>query len=633
MSKKQSAVASDGKQPLRLNYPQTFRVGLAFATIIVFWCAYDFVVPLLLERAFGLSNSMRGLIMGLDNLLSLFMLPLFGRISDKSKGKIVQKYGKRTPFIVFGVLLAVSLMIFVPLSAQKQLKSSTEIRNGYEAQLSDEAFMEARLSEFYGNSKYCDANYLKINNVTEEQFKAIRYDNKLEVKTGFLGTGDKTYLYDGKEVALEDVFNGKTIKEISQGNTNYKKYVKTGMNTWISEQVEHSVTNSKEGITSLAVYMVILFFVLLAMATFRSPAVALMPDVTPKPLRSQGNAIINLMGGVGGALAFLTYTTVLFNGSIYDFVIIFGVIACLMLILLTLFLCLVKEKKMVEECKQICKDYGIDEEEKANEIENMNDNTEVSESKEKSNNHLKSKAELKFEKKYAHLSEADRKKKLERAKKTSFLLILASIFMWFMGYNAVQSNMSIYCVKALNLSPGVASIISGVSMAVSAIAFIPVGMLAVKIGRRKSIMVGFTLAIISFLLIYTPLIAMAEVDVAKAAVFACFYLIAGFGLIITNVNTFPMVTELSSPETVGRYTGYYYTATMSAQAITPFIAGAIMDNFNKNALFLYAAICIVVAISIMAFVKFGDSVQIPRGKKLSKEEKKQIALEAMDDAD
>ncbi|MDY2683580.1 MAG: MFS transporter, partial [Eubacteriales bacterium] len=116
MRKKKSpeAVEADGQKTLKLDYPQTFKVGFAFAIIMLFWSAYDFVVPLLLEHAYGLSNAMRGFIMGLDNLLSLFMLPLFGKISDKANGKLVKKWGRRTPFIVIGTIASVVLMVFVP---------------------------------------------------------------------------------------------------------------------------------------------------------------------------------------------------------------------------------------------------------------------------------------------------------------------------------------------------------------------------------------------------------------------------------------------------------------------------------------------------------------------------------------
>jgi Na+/melibiose symporter-like transporter len=110
----QDVTESTGSKKLKLDYGQTFKVGIAFAGIILFWNAYDFVIPLLLEQAYGLPNALRGLIMGLDNLLALFMLPLFGKISDNAKGKLTQKFGRRTPFIVIGTLCAIILMVFVP---------------------------------------------------------------------------------------------------------------------------------------------------------------------------------------------------------------------------------------------------------------------------------------------------------------------------------------------------------------------------------------------------------------------------------------------------------------------------------------------------------------------------------------
>lgn len=658
MRKKDAAAvpAPDSEKKLRLDYPQTFKVGCAFAIIMVFWTAYDFVVPLLLENAFGLSNMMRGLIMGLDNLLALFLLPLFGKLSDRSKSKLTNKMGRRTPFILFGTIASVILMIFVPVSAQQQLNASAEVRASLTAQLNDDDFMSERLSSFYDNPKYVDTTqklFLKDNGITLEKFTAIRFDSNLETSSGFMGIGGTSYKYNGVDVQPGDTVSTQRgdmlVSDIAKGNKDYEQYAKSAMDIYISEQVEEKVLNSDLGIKSLVIYMVILLLVLIAMAVFRSPAVALMPDVTPKPLRSQANAVINLMGGIGGAVAFLIYTVVLFQSSLYNYTIIFGSVAAAMLMLLGLFLIFVKERKLVDKCRKTCEEYGItDEENERAELEKLSEEAvnnpftseamtigELEHEKAKRNkvHDFNAKIEAKFNAKYAHLTQDERKVKLEKAKKISFLLILASIFMWFMGYNSVSSNLSIYCVKALNLSPGVASIISGVSMGVSAIAFIPVGILAVKIGRRKSIMIGFGLAVLSFVLIYTPLISMAKIDIARAAVFALFYLIAGFGLIIANVNTFPMVTELSTEATVGQYTGYYYAATMSAQAITPFIAGALMDKWGSSTLFIYAAVCIVIAIALMLFVRYGDSAQIPKGKKLSKDERKQVMLDAMDSAD
>lgn len=658
-----------GRPPLKLDYPQTFKVGFAFAIIMLFWTAYDFVVPLLLEHAYGLPSWARGLIMGLDNLLSLFMLPLFGKLSDNAKGKLVKKWGRRTPFIVIGTVCAVVLMVFVPVATLKQQAKAQDLTASIEAKLNDDTFMQPLLEDWYdnavagkeGSANYCDLTYLNNNKVTRDQFVALRYDSKMTSKKAVLNMlGATTYYYDGEVV--EDLSatspTGKTYQQIIDSNAAYKKYVAAGINNYISNEVHEKCTKAEDGsgIKSLVVYMVILLLVLIAMATFRSPAVALMPDVTPKPLRSQANAIINLCGGIGGAIAFLIYTIVLFGQRLENYVIIFGSVAAGMLLLLAGFLALVNERKMVAKCQEICKEYEIDDfadgenpeaEKFAEELiaegdaEYNLDSKPDGEVQELVNGTAKEEIApetLEFAQQVVENTKKKRqslkelwagKSDLEKGRLKSFLLILASIFMWFMGYNAVSSNLSIYTTKSLNLSAGIASIISGVSMGISAIAFIPVGYMAAKIGRRKSIMIGFGMAVVSFVLICFS-VRPSDKAAVPAVLFALFYLIAGFGLIIANVNTFPMVTELSTAETVGQYTGYYYVATMSAQAITPAIGGAIMDAGGNQYLFLYSAVCIVIAIVLMLFVKHGDSKQLTKGRKLTKEEKKQIRLDALD---
>lgn len=645
-----------GLKPLKLDYPQTIKVGFAFAIIMVFWSAYDYVVPLLLENTFGLSNSMRGLIMGLDNLLSLFLLPLFGKLSDKADNKFSRKYGRRTPFIVIGTLAAVILMVFVPVSALGQTKKADKLINDYTEKAYDlnDTFLAERLEYFYsqaeeGNGVYCDLAYLESNKVSKEEYLAIRYDDNLKSKKAVLNfIGAETYTYDGVEVTLdtevETPIGRKTVQEIKDGNAMYKKYVTTGMNEWLSREVNKQVTSTKDGVTTLAVYMVILLLVLIAMATFRSPAVALMPDVTPKPLRSQGNAIINLAGGIGSAFAFLIYTVAFFFETVYTYTIIFAAVGIVMLLLLVGFILLVKERKFVEKCEKICKDYGIDDEEESaieedapaltaetpTEAETAAfDAAPISQPAEEAEKPAKKK--FVFKNPFKAFKE---KPKEEQRKFISFILILSSVFMWFMGNNAVSSNMSIYITKGLNLSSGVGGLISGISMGVSAIAFIPVGFMAAKLGRKKTIMIGLSMAIVSYLLLALPIVVTGAMssDVALAALFALFYLIAGFGLIIINVNTFPMVVELSDAGNVGKFTGFYYTATMSAQAITPFIAGLIMDEFGRRSLFWYAFACVILSLVLMLFVKHGDSKQIT-GRKMTKEEKKQLMLDSMGDAD
>ncbi len=680
MSKKEKpapVLDEKGRPPLKLDYPQTFKVGFAFAIIMLFWTAYDFVVPLLLEHAYGLPSWARGIIMGLDNLLSLFMLPLFGKLSDNAHGKLVKKWGRRTPFIVIGTVCSVVLMVFVPVATLKQQEKAQDLTAQIEAQLDSDAFMQPLLEDWYdnavagkeGSANYCDLTYLNNNKVTREDFVSLRYYGKMTSKKAVLNMlGATTYYYDlngdgdfsDDEIvadlsALSPV-EGKTYQNLVDSNAAYKKYVAAGMNNYISNEVHEKCTKTDAGIKSLVVYMVILLLVLIAMATFRSPAVALMPDVTPKPLRSQANAIINLCGGIGGAIAFLIYTVVLFGERLENYVIIFGSVAAGMLLLLAGFLALVNERKMVAKCQEICKEYEIDdfaegenpEAEKFAEelicegdaeynldskpdgvVQEIVNGTTKEEVAPETLDFAKQVVENTKKKRQSPKEWWGAKNDLEKGRLKSFALILASIFMWFMGYNAVSSNLSIYTTKALNLSAGVASIISGVSMGISAIAFIPVGYMAAKIGRRKSIMIGFALAVVSFVLIcfaVTP----NDVAAVPAVLFALFYLIAGFGLIIANVNTFPMVTELSTAETVGQYTGYYYVATMSAQAITPAIGGAIMDAGGNKYLFLYSAACIVIAIVLMFFVKHGDSKQLTKGRKLTKEEKKQIRLDALD---
>ena len=544
---------------MKLNYWKTLKVGLAFAIIMVFWTAYDYVVPLLLEHAYGLPNSIRGLVMGLDNLLSLFLLPVFGRISDKTH----TKWGRRTPFIVVGTLVSVVLMIFVPISANSQLKDGEALR----AEITATDSPDYSYTDAAGKTYNAEQIYTMLFNTG--------FDNADYCDHDFLKQGGINDLQDYLEIALNPKdADGETTEA-------YSRYVETGINSYASDQVYEKLT--KNNTTSLIIYMIILFFVLVAMATFRSPAVALMPDVTPKPLRSQANAMINLAGGAGGAVAFLIYTiTLLINPT--GFIAIFVAVAASMVIMLALFLWLVKEPKMVRECEALCAEYGI-----------SNDDDDAPEQTE------------------GETPDSEEIKNYKRSRFASFLLILASIFMWFMGYNAISSNLSIYLTKTLNLSSGLGGVISGISMGISAVAFIPVGMLAVKIGRRKSIMLGFGFATISFILIY---FFASSPSAAAVYLYTIFYLIAGVGLVIASVNTFPMVVELASSGDTGKYTGFYYAATMSAQAITPFIAGLIMDKWGSKYLFLYSTICVAIAILLMVFVKHGDSKAPPKQSKL-----------------
>jgi MFS family permease len=159
-----------------------------------------------------------------------------------------------------------------------------------------------------------------------------------------------------------------------------------------------------------------------------------------------------------------------------------------------------------------------------------------------------------------------------------------------------------------------AGIVSGISLGLSAVAFVPVGIMAMKLGRKKTVIIGFALAAVAFILSFFFASASSGSSMLAPALFTVFYLLASFGMIIANVNTLPMVVELSTDKTVGKYTGYYYIASMSAQAATPFLAGLLMDSAGSKFLFLYSFAFVCVAAILMFFVKHGDSKPLPKAK-------------------
>lgn len=608
---------------LKLNYPQTLKVGLGFAVVMIFWTVYNFVVPLLLDQAFGFSNTIRNVIVGIASAMCMVLLPVFGKISDKSgRSKLGKKFGRRTPFIVIGTLITIVAMILVPISVQTQLGDSTEIRNGYEAffsaddgniamtnpedpdtkitrnELLAQWFDEAASGD-YSHLKKVDYNKLcKEHPENTKEFFVSLYDVQIGngKLMGVIGAGKYTKttvsVVDG-QITEETV--DITEEEYNALNDNvalpFSQYVSSAANDYISASVNNEVNWGY-----FAFFLIALLLIILAQTVIRTPAVSLMPDVTPSPLRSPGNAMINLVGGVGGAIGFLIYTiTFMFDAKLTlssQYWIIFGAMAGALALVLVLFILFVKEKKWVKECNLLCAEYGLP----------------VYEEKEE-----EEKTEKKEEVKLSML------KQYGKPKMTSFILILGAIFMWFIGYYAISNNMPIYCVKFLGTSTGIASIVSGASLVVAAIGFIPVGIMARKFGRRWSIIFGFALAIISYVLVASCVGAAKD---AATIVFMVCYMVSGFGLIFANVNTLPMVLEVSSPEDIGKFTGIYYIATMSAQTLGPIFGGLVMDYIGGgSSLFIFSAICIAVGAVMMLLVKHGeapDYVAMVEAKKAAK---------------
>ena len=419
---------------MKLNYKRTILVGFAFFLISAFWQAYDAIVPKILTNLFEMDQASSGFIMSLDNILAVFLLPIFGSLSDK----VSTPFGKRTPFIFCGTICAV---------------------------------------------------------------------------LAFIGLG----------------------------------FISSPKLLWL--------------------FIVILLLTLLSMATFRSPAVALMPDVTIKPLRSKGNAVINLMGTAGGILV-LVLGIVFKTGEVgkTNYLAYIFTVCGVMLAGLVVFLFTVKEPLWVKDMESESAKFGIDES-----VDNEADTP---------------------------------KRKLSRDEVISLLLILASVALWYIGYNAVTSKYSVYCQEVLKVDFNTTLI---VAQAAAIVSYIPVGIISSKIGRKKSILSGVVMLTVAFT------IAIFLTKVTSEMQMYPVFILAGIGWATINVNSFPMVVELAKGGDVGKYTGYYYTASMSAQIVTPILSGILIEAIGWGVFFPYAAIFTTLSFVTMFFVKHGDSKPEAKG--------------------
>ena len=502
---------------MKLNYKRTIMVGFAFFLICSFWQAYDNTIPLILTNKFGMSQTWSGVIMALDNVLALFMLPLFGHISDKC----TSRHGRRTPFIVIGTLIAAVTLVCLSFVDNAQLKNLRDV-----SAIDDPAALTAIYREEKDATLLTPSGekFILGQKFTEEEFTAIR----------------------------SQIVGG----ESTVTNPDYTNYVVPARQACAWQMTaEHPST--------LIFFVVLLFIILVSMATFRSPAVALMPDVTLKPLRSKANAVINLMGSAGGILVLalgMVFATSSVRNSLMSYTGYFGVIAALMLSALVIFLLTVREPEWAREMQEQAVAAGLEEQSEADD------------------------------------PTASRKLSADEVK--SLIFILLSIVLWFFGYNAVTSKYSVYASNILHKDYNLTLIIA---QAAAIVAYLPVGFIASKVGRKKTILAGVVLLTTSF-----TVAAFLNADSPTMLMNAMFAL-AGIGWATINVNSFPMVVELASGGDVGKYTGFYYTASMAAQVATPMVSGLLMDQFGMHVLFPYAAAFTALAFFTMLMVKHGDS--------------------------
>ena len=428
---------------LKLDNKRTILVGLAFLSICAFWQMYDNLVPLILRETFHMDESLTGMIMAADNILALFMLPLFGGLSDKTNTRL----GSRTPYIIGGTAGAVILMNLLP--------------------------------------------------------------------------------------ALD--------------------------NSYSREAAEFK----------LASFIIVLGLLLIAMGTYRSPAVALMPDVTPKPLRSKANAVINLMGAVGGVI-YLAVTAVLYptakvkEMAHVNYQPLFLIVSLIMAAAVVILLATIKEPELVEQNRAL-------------------------------------------EKKHPewNLAEDDGSghETLPAPVKRSLAFLLASIALWFVGYNGVTTWFSTYLAEVMGEGVGGAATCLMVATVGAIVSYIPIGIVASKVGRKKTIMSGVVLLAACFTAGFFLTHNASSITPVMYVAFA----LVGLAWAAINVNSLPMVVEMCRGSDVGKFTGYYYTASMAAQVITPMLAGTLMKSVSYQVLFPYAAFFVAMSFVTMCFVKHGDS--------------------------
>ena len=413
---------------MKLNYKRTFLIGLAFLSISAFWQMYDNVIPLILKNTFHMGETLTGAIMAGDNILALFLLPIFGAFSDKVSTPI----GKRMPFILVGTALAFTFLMILP----------------------------------------------------------------------FADKGQNLILFVGA-----------------------------------------------------------LFFLLISMGLYRSPAVALMPDLTPKPLRSKANAIINMMGAIGGVYTLIMIKVLVGAGDRPNYLPLFLAVGLLMVGGVTILFLTIKENKLRKE-------VGNDEEEQV-EVETK-----------------------------------DKAEKLPKDVKKSLIFMLMSVSFWFIAYNAVTTAFSRYATHVWGVEGGGYADCLMVATVAAIISYIPIGIIASKIGRKKTIMIGIVLLGSCFLA--------AAFYNSYHFTMNIFFAIIGFAWAAIGVNSYPMVVEICTSGDVGKYTGYYYTFSMAAQVVTPILSGFLLEHVSYRTLFPYAVFFTVLAFCTMSMVKHGDSKPVPK---------------------
>ncbi len=437
---------------MKLNTKRTILIGFAFMSICAFWQFYDNEIPRILKYSFGLGETLTGVVMALDNVLALFLLPLFGTISDGTD----TKYGKRMPYIVVGTIVSTILLTILITVARP---------SGY-----------------------------------------------------------------------------------------------------------------------IALFVGVLLLLLISMGIYRSPAVSLMPDLTPAPQRSTANAIINLMGTIGGIYILVMIKVLLKeaeNPAQTNYIPLMLSLVLFMLVSVLVVFLTIKENKIKEEIHKEGGLHSLGDTFDNDAKEDKTDNTE------------------RFE-------EGTVTKMMPKEVKRSLWFLLVSVFLWFTAYNAVTTAFSRFVGEVWDLHDNAYATCLLVATVAATLSYIPIAYVSRKIGRKKTILIGICLMAASYVITGLYPHFSASINI--------FFALVGIGWAAINVNSYPMVVEMSKAGEIGKFTGTYYTFSMAAQVFTPIFSGFLLEHISYRTLFPYAFIFSALAFCTMLMVKHGDVKPPKKGK-------------------
>ncbi|MCR4614693.1 MAG: MFS transporter [Clostridiales bacterium] len=331
-----------------------------------------------------------------------------------------------------------------------------------------------------------------------------------------------------------------------------------------------------ERIGSLPMLMTLVIFFVMVMSMWRAPVVALMPDLTPTELRSEGNAIINLCGGIGGLIGMVAGTILVaifgFNSANHEEFPGVFLLGSIVMILGTLILFF-----FVKEPDSRIKIKG--------------DMNKIADEE----------AKRKAEKEAANAEKARMKAiKLSKAERVSLVFMLFSLFFLFCGTNSITTFFSLFAEEVLHKSTDQATMMMAIFAACSMAAAIPAGKLGKKIGRKKTILIG--------LILFTSVFLLYRVTGSLAIIWVAL-VVGGAANMMITVNTLPLVLEIGGLDKVGTFTGYYYTATFSAQIAAPILFGIIrMFSGTYKTLFVFSPVAFILSLLCILFVKHGEAI-------------------------